>query len=66
MCLERDRLRQGAPDWQEMITAENQGRSRAEDLMAILVHGSDAFFALLAERTGLPVADLVNQAQYPG
>lgn len=28
--------------------------------------GGDAFFAALAERTNLPVADLVKQARFPG
>jgi len=28
--------------------------------------GSDSFFAKLAQRTDLPVADLVKQARYPG
>lgn len=28
--------------------------------------GSDAFFSSLAQRTGLPVADLVMRARYPG
>jgi len=28
--------------------------------------GSDTFFAELARRTNLPVADLVKQARYPG
>ena len=49
-----------------MIQLEDTKDGRVLKINGYLGSGSDAFFALLAERTGLPVADLVKQARYPG